>query len=135
MDGSEDLSLPVAARVDLRMTTACELDQFAQPKYFNTGFEIYKDSLRGVEVQIHFIDDNHLVLKVSRDFVYVGVEIPKDAPFKFTYYGIRDNYEIEQKAKQKEEEKKARGRSATPEQPVRRLSVASTCSRDMEYYM
>ncbi|RBR26875.1 uncharacterized protein FIESC28_00301 [Fusarium coffeatum] len=135
VDESGDLSLPVAARADLRMNTACELDQFTQPRYFSTGFEIYKDSLRGVEAQIHFIDDNHLILKVSRDLVYVGEEIPKDASFTFTYYGIRDKSETEQKAKQKEEKKKARGRSTTQEQPVRRLSIASTCSRDMEYYM
>lgn len=68
-------------------------------------------------------------------FKYDEKNMPNDAPEIFTYYGIRDRYETEQKARQKEEEKKARGGSETPEPPVRRQSFGSDCSRDMECYM
>ncbi|KAH7174631.1 uncharacterized protein B0J16DRAFT_375445 [Fusarium flagelliforme] len=137
---SEDPLMPVDGYIDIRMNNVCNLDRFIPPSYYSAGFhELQGESgnFSRRKVPVHFIDDNHLILKISRHMVFKDDEkrMPNDAPEIFTYYGIRGRYETEQKKKKKEEEKKARGRSETPEPPVRRHSFGSDCSRDMEYYM
>ncbi|KAJ4003842.1 hypothetical protein NW752_011970 [Fusarium irregulare] len=137
---SEDPLMPAAGYIDINMNNVCNLDTFTPPSYYSAGFHELQGEL-GLwyrrKVAVHFIDDNHLILKISRHIVfeYNEKDMPDDAPEIFTYYGIRDSYETEQKAKQEAGERKARGLPETPEPPVRRLASYSACSRDMEYYM
>ncbi|CAG7559898.1 unnamed protein product [Fusarium equiseti] len=117
-DDPEDTLMPVDGYIDIRMNNVCNLDAFAPPSYFSAGFHRLQGDINngphGEKVPVHFIDDNHLILKIRRHMVFMYDEknMPNDAPEIFTYYGIRDRYETEQKAKQKEEEKKALTRSA-----------------------
>ena len=138
---SEDPSKPVDGHIDLRMNNVCNLNKFIPPRYYSPGFHHLEGDMNNgpsnVDVPVHFIDDNHLILKISRNMVFQHDKknMPHDAPAIFTYYGIRSSYGWEQKEKQKEELKKVRGRSETPEPHARRDSFNSVCSRDMKYYM
>lgn len=93
----EDLSAPVAARIlsGLIQFSICELDYFAQPGYFCAGFRELKridtSPKPNTKADTHFIDDNHLMLKISRDLVWcreMGImpssgdeeEMPENAP-------------------------------------------------------
>ncbi|KAH7174630.1 uncharacterized protein B0J16DRAFT_418099 [Fusarium flagelliforme] len=130
----EDLSAPVAAHISSGFIQfpICKLDYFPQPGYFCAGFR----ELKGIDTSpkpntkadIQFIDDNHLMLKISRDLVWCREmdpfpyfrdeqEMPENAPQIYTYYGIRAEYAKEmaaiERANQQEEaraEKKQRKR-------------------------
>ncbi|KAJ4112523.1 hypothetical protein NW768_011690, partial [Fusarium equiseti] len=130
----EDLSAHVAARMSsgFNQYPICELGYFPQPGYFCAGFRELKGIDRSpkpnTKADIYFIDDNHLILKISRDLVWCRemdimpstgneVEMPGDAPQIYTYYGIRAEYAKEmhaiEQAKQREKsraEKKQRRR-------------------------
>ncbi|CAG7559897.1 unnamed protein product [Fusarium equiseti] len=105
----EDLSRPVATCIShgLIQFPICELDYFPQPGYFCAGFR----ELKGIDTSpkpntkadIHFIDDDHIIVKISRDLVWCremdimsssGDEekMPENAPQIYTYYGIRAEY-------------------------------------------
>ena len=72
------------------------INMFTPSSYYSAGFHELQGEL-GLwyrrKVAVHFIDDNHLILKISRHIVfeYNEKDMPDDAPEIFTYYGIRDS--------------------------------------------
>ena len=105
----EDLSAPVAAHITTGVAqySICELDYFAQPGSFGAGFRELKrietSPKPNAKAEIHFIDENYLMLKLSRDLVWSQdldpapylrseEEMPEDAPQIYTYYGVRLGY-------------------------------------------
>ncbi|SCO54596.1 uncharacterized protein FFMR_11891 [Fusarium fujikuroi] len=65
-------------------------------------------------VDVQFLDEYFLILKIHRDFVFStqSREIPKEAPEFFTYYGIAEGYTP---PVDKREEIAKRCRSASPQ--------------------
>ncbi|KAM0243062.1 hypothetical protein ACHAP5_006938 [Fusarium lateritium] len=114
MDDSDIRETPYMGHMVTGNDPLCCLDPFIQPK--NVGTKSYK--LRADEgereVQIKFIHDNYLAVRISRDLVYINEpdRAPEDAPEFFFYWGICDDYTLAQSRRDKKEKRR---RSASPE--------------------
>ncbi|KAM0543970.1 hypothetical protein ACHAPJ_012065 [Fusarium lateritium] len=88
-------------------------NKFTPPKLPST--KTYKLEVRNSTVDVQFIDDNYLILKIPRELVFTNVRtrIPPEAPRVFTYYGVCERHMVEQDKRR--QEKKERRRSASPE--------------------
>ncbi|KAF5711484.1 hypothetical protein FGLOB1_4987 [Fusarium globosum] len=105
---------PVEGHVYLVTDQFCSLDLFTPPKYPSTKFHKLKANKGRKTVDVQFLDDYFLILRIHRDFVFStqSREIPKEAPEFFTYYGIAEGYTP---PVDKREEKAKRRRSASPQ--------------------
>ncbi|KAF4965510.1 hypothetical protein FSARC_6690 [Fusarium sarcochroum] len=89
------------------------LHRFIPPKLPST--KPYQLRVGDSTLDVQFIDDNYMILKIPRELVFINVKtpIPSEAPPVFTYYGICDGHMVEESKRR--QEKKERRRSASPE--------------------
>lgn len=97
----------------LNASSGCDFDYFSPPK--QAGLEKYslKDIKGKFAPTFQFISNDHLIMTVSRDLVFMDIPgHPKDlAPDTFTFYGVRLDFEEE---KRQRDLKRKRERSSSP---------------------
>ncbi|KAK4074502.1 uncharacterized protein Triagg1_5098 [Trichoderma aggressivum f. europaeum] len=80
----------------------CDFDLFSPPK--QAGLEKY--SLKDIDGKFapifQFISNDHLIVTVPRDIVFMDVPGPPSAPDTFTFYGVRHDYPEEKRRREEE---------------------------------
>ncbi|PON20048.1 hypothetical protein TGAM01_v211092 [Trichoderma gamsii] len=94
----------------LNVDCGCDFALFSPPK--QAGLKKY--SLKDVDGNFapifQFISNDHLIVTVSRDLVFMDVPVPPLAPDMFTFHGVRYDYK-EEKRRRDEERKPQRSPS------------------------
>ncbi|KAJ4003684.1 hypothetical protein NW752_011104 [Fusarium irregulare] len=115
-DHPERKSKRVSGHIYMLESTVCDLDYFIPPKYPSTKTYPLPTLDENAKGQLQFIDDKYLTLKINPDPIFekCGDPVPSGTPNVLLYYGECSVYSS-QRARQKQNEKGAKRRSASPE--------------------